>query len=37
MEGGNIGFLPGGGKLGCLVNVVEEFGKEGQATWASTI
>ena len=36
MEGGNIGFPPGGGEPGCMVNVVEEFGKEGQATWART-
>ena len=36
MEGGNIGFLPWGGELGCLINVVKKFSEEGQAPWACT-
>ena len=34
VEGGNVGFLPWGGEVGCAVYVVEEVGEEGQAYWA---
>ena len=36
MEGGNVGFLPWSGEVGCLVDVVEKLGEEGQAPCALT-